>query len=130
MSRVRTPCLLKVLRNKFFGLNHTTPQTHYRAAHVPKNLSEGKNMVVKVQLPYNLVMNRPEPGAGPLFVYNKKRDFVCQIRREDGAAAYDHISSVIATKGVGGAKAYFAAELKRRDELVIKVSEVLAEQPF
>ncbi|KAG5729442.1 Ankyrin-2 [Termitomyces sp. T112] len=116
----------EVLRNKFFGLNHTTPQTHYRAAHVSKNLSEGKNMVVKVQLPYNLVMNRPEPGAGPLFVYNKKRDFVCRIRREDGAAAYDRISSVIATKGVGGAKAYFAAELKRRDELVIKATCIIS----
>jgi hypothetical protein len=30
----------------------------------------------------------------------------------------------------GGAKAYFAAELKSKDELVVKVSEVLAEQPF
>jgi hypothetical protein len=31
---------------------------------------------------------------------------------------------------VGGAKAYFAAELKSKDELLVKVSEVLAEQPF
>ncbi|KAG6860223.1 hypothetical protein C0995_015620 [Termitomyces sp. Mi166 len=99
------------LRNQFFGVQHTTPQTHYRAAHVPKNLTEAKNMVIQ------------EPGAGPLFAYNKKRDFVCRIRREDGIAAYDRISSVIATKGAGGAKAYFATELKRKDELLIKLSE-------
>ncbi|KAG6877910.1 hypothetical protein C0993_002396 [Termitomyces sp. T159_Od127] len=120
----------EVLRNRFFGVNDTTPQTHYRSGHVPKHLNEAKNMVVKVQLPYNLMRSKPEIGAGPLFVYTKKRDFVCRIRREDGAASYNRISNVVAEKGVGGGKAYFAAELKTKDELVIKVSEVLAEQPF
>ncbi|KAG6879271.1 hypothetical protein C0992_003946 [Termitomyces sp. T32_za158] len=120
----------EVLRNQFFGVNNTTPQTHYRSGYAPKHLTETKNMVVKVQMPYNLMKNKPEIGAGPLYVYTKKRDFVCWIRQEDGAAAYDRVSRVIAQKGVGGGKAYFAAELKRKDELVIKVSEVLAEQPF
>jgi hypothetical protein len=31
---------------------------------------------------------------------------------------------------VGGAKVYFAAEVKNKDELLVKVLEVLAEQPF
>lgn len=55
---------------------------------------------------------------------------MCAVRRSDGPTAYDRISNVIRTRGVGGAKAYFAAELKSKDELVVKVSEVLAEQPF
>jgi hypothetical protein len=33
-------------------------------------------------------------------------------------------------EGQDGAKAYFAAELKNQDELIVKVSEVLAVQPF
>ncbi|KAG6907547.1 hypothetical protein DXG01_008533 [Tephrocybe rancida] len=120
----------QVLQNQFFGVDHTTPDTHYRSSHVPKNLEQAKNIIIKIQQAYNLAKNRPEPGAGPLLVYTKKRDFVCRIRREDTPAAYDRISSTIAAKGVGGAKAYFAAELKSKDELAVKVSEVLAEQPF
>ncbi|KAG6817208.1 hypothetical protein H0H87_011566 [Tephrocybe sp. NHM501043] len=120
----------QVLQNKFFGVDDHRPDTHYRSAHVPKNLEESKNIVIKVQLPYNLVKDKPEPGAGSLLVYTKKRDFVCTIRREDGPSAYDRIANAVVTKGVGGAKAYFAAELKSKDELVVKVSQILAEQPF
>ena len=63
-------------------------------------------------------------------VQNKKRDFVCHVRRQDGTTAYDRIAKVVREQGVGGAKAYFAAELDGRDRLVVKVGEVLAEQPF
>jgi hypothetical protein len=38
----------------------------------------------------------------------------------DNTAGYDRVSQVIRNQGVGGAKAYFTAEL------VVKVSEVLA----
>jgi hypothetical protein len=104
-----------------------TPERHYRAAHVPKS-SEPKRLIIKVQIPYT------GPGGpastGPLLVYTKKRDFVCHIRRMDSTAGYDRVSQVIRNQGVGGAKAYFAAELKGADELVVKVSEVLATQPF
>ena len=62
-------------------------------------------------------------------VYTKKRDFVCQIHRHDGPKAYDELAKIIVEKGVGGCKAYFTADLKSRDELVVK-TEVLAEQPF
>jgi hypothetical protein len=87
-----------------------------------------KAMVIKVQVPYT------GPGGPrshmPMMVYNKGRDFQCQISRQEGAAAYDRIGQVVRTQGVGGAKAYFAAELKSWDELVIKVGDVLAEQPW
>ncbi|KAF8814880.1 ankyrin [Phlegmacium glaucopus] len=121
----------KELTNAFFGINTPTPETHHRTAHTPKHIdSKSKNLVIKMQVPYNMITNKPAPGAGPFLVYTKKRDFVCRIYRNDGPEAYDQISQLILQKGVGGSKAYFAAELKSRDELVVKISEVLAEQPF
>ncbi|GLB45723.1 putative ankyrin repeats [Lyophyllum shimeji] len=121
----------KELTNKFFGISEPTPDTHHRSAHIPKGLSsESKKIIIKVQMPYDLALNRPMPGAGPFFIYTKKRDFVCQVNRHDGPSEYDRLAKVIQTKGVGGAKAYFSAELRSKDELVVKISEVLAEQPF
>ncbi|KAJ6632557.1 hypothetical protein B0H10DRAFT_2427203 [Mycena sp. CBHHK59/15] len=99
-----------------------------RAAHTPKNLDETKSIVVKVQVPYS--GNPHAQSTGDLLVYTKKRDFACTIRRSDARADYDRISEVVRAKGVGGAKAYFAAELESREKLVVKVSEVLAEQPW
>ncbi|KAK7028323.1 hypothetical protein R3P38DRAFT_2935392 [Favolaschia claudopus] len=101
-----------------------------RAAHTPKNLDRGehKSLVIKVQVPYT-----GDPSivsTTPLMVYTKKRDFACAIRRSDAPAEYDRISHVVRTEGVGGAKAYFAAELESKDKLLVKVSEVLAEQPW
>ncbi|KIM85894.1 hypothetical protein PILCRDRAFT_86645 [Piloderma croceum F 1598] len=73
--------------------------------HVPKS-SEPKHLVIKVHIPYT---DHGGPAStGPLLVSHK----------------------VIRNQWVGGAKAYFAAELKGADELVVKVSEVLATQPF
>jgi hypothetical protein len=121
----------KNLVPNFLGISRSTPDSHYRSAHVPKGLSsESKKLVIKVQVPYNMLTNKPQAGSETLFIYSKERDFVCRVNREDGPAAYDRITRVIQSKGVGGAKAYFAAELKSKDELVVKISEVLAEQPF
>ncbi|KAF8639288.1 hypothetical protein AX17_001599 [Amanita inopinata Kibby_2008] len=109
------------------------PQSHARAAHVPKNLStkDKKDIVVKIQLPYDLELNQPSRSfTGDLLIYTKKRDFVCTVRKHDCPDAYDAVTRKILDKGVGGSKAYFAAELKSKDELVVKVAEVLAEQPF
>jgi hypothetical protein len=104
-----------------------TPERHFRSSHTPKSC-EPKRLIIKVQIPYT------GPGGpaskSPLLVYTKKRDFVCQIRRVDDISGYDRISQVVRSQGVGGAKAYFAAELKSADELVVKVSEILATQPF
>ncbi|KAJ7675485.1 ankyrin repeat-containing domain protein [Mycena rosella] len=100
-----------------------------RAAHTPKNLDhESKTLVLKVQVPYT--GSSEIRSTGNLLLYTKKRDFACTIRRSDSPAAYDRISEVVRTKGVGGAKAYFAAELESKEKLVVKVSEVLAEQPW
>lgn len=113
-----------------------TPESHHRGAHTPKSLSsESKSIVIKVQVPFNFEDDkRPLSeeclNMGDLLIYTKKRDFVCVIQRMENVVAYDRISRVVKTCGVGGAKAYFAAELKMKDELVVKVSEVLAEQPF
>ncbi|KAJ7021468.1 ankyrin repeat-containing domain protein, partial [Mycena alexandri] len=100
-----------------------------RAAHTPKNLDhESKTLVVKVQVPYT--GNLKIRSTGDLLLYTKKRDFACTIRRADGPAEYDRISEVVRTKGAGGAKAYFAAELESKEKLVVKISEALAEQPW
>lgn len=100
-----------------------------RAAHTPKNLDrESKTLVLKVQVPYT--GNPAIASTGNLLLYTKKRDFACSIRRADAPTDYDRISQIVKTKGVGGAKAYFAAELESKDKLVVKVSEVLAEQPW
>ncbi|KAJ7911586.1 hypothetical protein B0H13DRAFT_2009257 [Mycena leptocephala] len=100
-----------------------------RLAHTPKNLDrEAKTLVLKVQVPYT--GNRKVDSTGELLLYTKKRDFACTIRRSDEPDEYDRISQVVRTKGVGGVKAYFAAELESKDKLVVKVSEVLAEQPW
>ncbi|PBK89281.1 hypothetical protein ARMGADRAFT_1015455 [Armillaria gallica] len=110
-----------------------TPQSHHHLghAHTPKNLSADspKSIVIKVQVPFDLSSYK-RMLDGDILVYTKKRDFVCKIRRVDGPEEYDRISQVVMTKGVGGAKAYFAAELRGKTVLIVKVSEVLAEQPF
>ncbi|KAF7370930.1 hypothetical protein MSAN_00727000 [Mycena sanguinolenta] len=104
-------------------------KTQTRGVHVPKNIKrESKTLVIKVQVPY--FEDAQTAGTGNLLVYNKKRDFACSIRRSDAPADYDRLSLAVKTKGVGGKKAYFAAELESKDKLVVKVSEILAEQPW
>ena len=109
-----------------------TPSRHHRSSHIPKGLSsDSKNFVIKVQVPFDLLKGTSVGSShGNLLIYSKNRSFVCSVRRSDGPTAYDQISKIVRTKGVGGAKAYFAAELKSKEELLVKVSEVLAEQPF
>ena len=104
-----------------------TPERHTRGPRAPKS-SEPKSMIIKVQVPY-LGPDTPV-GTGDLMVYTKKRDFVCQIKRADKPAEYDRISQVVRSQGVGSAKAYFSAELVNKDELIVKVPEVLATQPW
>lgn len=96
-----------------------TPECHSRGPVAPK-FTKSKSMVIKVQVPL-------DPGFGDLLIYTKKRDFFCQIRRVDKPAEY---GQVVRDQGVGGVKAYFNAELVNRDELVVKVSEILATQPW
>ena len=94
-----------------------------------------KQAVIKVQLPFAGHEASPKQQAdaeqrGNCLVYTKKRDFVCQFRQIDNCNAWEPLIKVIKTKGVGGLKAYFAADIRSEDEIVLKVSEVLAEQSF
>ncbi|THU90565.1 ankyrin [Dendrothele bispora CBS 962.96] len=123
---------LSSLSRQLMGYDEApTPERNFRGAQVPK-LASMKNLIIKVQVPWMETPSggQPAPGNGPLAVYTKKRDFVCCIKRNEQANAYDQISKVVKTKGHRGSKAYFAAELRSKDELVVKISEVLAEQPF
>jgi len=83
-----------------------------------------KKKIIKVQVP-------AIPGSNAqLLVYDAKRELLCYILRGDAPAAYDRLTEVVQSKGTFGLKAYLVAELKSKDELVIKIDEVLAEQPF
>ncbi|KAF7293229.1 hypothetical protein HMN09_01201100 [Mycena chlorophos] len=114
------------------GCRTDTPEEKAAAA-TPKNLDrrrgQAKNIVIKVQVPFTGTYP-VERSTGDLMVYTKKRDFSCSIRRQDCPEAYEEISEVIRTKSARGAKAYFTAELQSKDKLVVKISDVLAEQPW
>jgi len=112
------------------ALGLATPATRPLRPGFTKNEAENKSMVIKIQVPVGLDNSPISSALGELFVYNKKRDFVCTVARASNSAAYDAIVQIVRSRGVGGAKAYFAAELKNPDQLVVKISEVLAEQPF
>ncbi|KAI0823957.1 ankyrin [Trametes gibbosa] len=103
-----------------------------RSMHVPHiRPGETKKMIIKVQVPFDMERGTAhEAEAGDLMIFDRKRSLVCRIRREDNQEGYLRISRVVRQKGVGGAKAYFSAEMTRSDRLIVKVSEVLAEQTF
>ncbi|KZT67860.1 hypothetical protein DAEQUDRAFT_672474 [Daedalea quercina L-15889] len=118
------------LKRQAFGIpTNPQPRTHNRGAHAPHvRPGQPKAMVIKAQVPYT--GSAPTMRSGPMVVYDKKRELVCVLEASGNEDAYMRIATTVWTKGVGGAKAYFPAELKSKDELVIKVGEVLAEQPF
>jgi hypothetical protein len=83
-----------------------------------------KKKIIKVQVPRT-------PGSDThIMVYDAKRELLCYILRGDAPTAYDRLTELVRSKGAFGLKAYLVAELKSKDELVIKIDEVLAEQPF
>ncbi|KIY44237.1 hypothetical protein FISHEDRAFT_52392 [Fistulina hepatica ATCC 64428] len=114
---------LAPLSRAWVGLPDQTPipEAHRRHAHVPMG---PKGVVIKVQVPFD------NGGRNPVMVYTRKRDLVCSVRYQDMPAAYDRLRNAVRTHGVEGAKAYFVAQLKDENELVIKISQVLAVQPF
>jgi hypothetical protein len=64
-----------------------------------------------------------------MLVYTQKRDFSCILQREDGQREWDRLCDVIWKQTVSALKGYFILDIKRRDKLVVKVSEPLATQP-
>ena len=86
------------------------------------NVRDGRNMVLKIQVPMQ--------GDGGMFVYNKKRSFECYLEYDKNPVAYARIKVMVGEKGIGGLKAYFAAELRSKDELAINVAECLPESRF
>ncbi len=108
------------------------PARNSRSVHIPR-ISPGqtKQMIIKVQVPMDVEAGLPsDKHVGNLLVYDKKRSLVCRIRKCDNPEGYMRLSEAVRTQGVMGAKAYFSAEMKSPDVLVVKVSEVLAEQAF
>ena len=89
-----------------------------------KPMEHSKKIIIKVQTP------GVSASIAPMLVYDAKRQLVCNLLREDAPAQYDRLAEVVRSKGTFGLKAYFAADLKSKDELIIKIDEVLAEQPF
>ncbi|KAF9474577.1 hypothetical protein BDN70DRAFT_842083 [Pholiota conissans] len=87
-----------------------------------KPLDYPKDIVIKVQI----AMSR----GSPMMIYTKRKDFLCHVRRSDAPRDFDIVENVVMTKGFSGLKAYFAATLKSENELVVKIADVLAEQPF
>ncbi|KZV63781.1 hypothetical protein PENSPDRAFT_657035 [Peniophora sp. CONT] len=114
-------------RESVLGMHEVIPHSHLPTAHQPKKFP--KSLLVKIQVPYSGSPTNAAVPGGNFMVYSKGRDFVAQIRREDAPAGYDQMFEVISTKGPGGAKGYFLAELKSATELVVK-TQILAEQPF
>ncbi|KAJ7153701.1 hypothetical protein C8R46DRAFT_912265 [Mycena filopes] len=100
-----------------------------RLARVSKKIARGPlSMKIKVQIPDWEAAPASEPGD--LLVYTKKRRLVCTVRHEDDPSEYDRIAHVIRTKGTQAAKAYFMAELQHASCLVVRISHLLAEQPW
>jgi hypothetical protein len=83
-----------------------------------------KKKVIKVQL------SAMGSTKGPMLVYDSKRELVCHLWRDDAPAAFDQLCELIQSRGTFGLKAYLAADLRSKDELVIKIDDVLAEQRF
>ncbi|TFK27873.1 hypothetical protein FA15DRAFT_118555 [Coprinopsis marcescibilis] len=105
--------------------------SHLRASNVPDDIpSGGKQFVIKIQAPNAVYAPAPDGSYMGLYVYTWKRDFVCSIRRDTSPADYDRLTNIIRQNPPSYQKVYFAATLKSPQELVIKVSEVLADQPW
>ena len=108
------------------------PARNSRSVQIPE-IPEGetKKIIVKIQVPYNVVLGGPtREELGDMLVFDRRRTIVCRIRKVDDPDAYMRISRTIRAKGLAGCKAYFPAEMRRTDELVVKIAEMLAEQTF
>ena len=86
------------------------------------NVRDGRNMVLKIQA--------PSDGNRSMFVCNKKQSFECLLEYNRNPVAYERIKKMVNEKGIGGMRAFFAAELRSKDELAINIAECLPEARF
>ncbi|TEB11612.1 hypothetical protein FA13DRAFT_1722032 [Coprinellus micaceus] len=94
------------------------PMGQMRGNQAPTNLpASGKQAVVKIQIPP--VLKNPDGSYNDMMVYTA----------ETGLRLHGFYD-VIRTKTISQLKGYFSAEIKSRDEFAVKVSEVLASQPW
>ncbi|KAI0648656.1 ankyrin [Trametes meyenii] len=118
---------------QMLGHPNTGRPSHNNAGVAIPHIQRGQTraLIIKVQIPFDVRTGRGQENAvDDLMVYDKRRTLVCRVRRADNPDGYARITQVVRAKGFMGAKAYFSAEMKSADELVVKVSEVLAEQAF
>ncbi|KAK0200588.1 hypothetical protein DFS33DRAFT_1508896, partial [Desarmillaria ectypa] len=107
-------------------------QRKTRYVRIPKATAEGtsKPLIIKIQAVVDLKTFEPLPGEHDFFVYTKKRDPVCKIRKDDNGIRYDKIAKVLREKGVKGTAMCLAAELRSQELLAVKTSYILEVQPF
>ncbi|OSC98047.1 ankyrin [Trametes coccinea BRFM310] len=108
------------------------PKRTLRTVHIP-NIPSGqsKKFIIKVQVPFDVTNpDAVDAEVGDLMVYDKRRDLVCRIRRQDCEEGYLRLSRTVRRRGLNGLKAYFSAEMHSPDELGVNVSKVLPEQDF
>ncbi|KAI0270593.1 ankyrin [Gloeopeniophorella convolvens] len=103
------------------GFRPAASERRQRVFNLPSEFP--KKMIIKVQI-------SPTSSTMPSLVYDSKRQLACQLNREDSPEVFDRMTEIVRTKGFSGLKAYFAADLRNEDELVIKVDDILGEQPF
>ncbi|KAJ3548490.1 hypothetical protein NMY22_g1242 [Coprinellus aureogranulatus] len=100
-----------------------------RANQAPSNMpAGGKRAVVKIQIPP--ILKRPDGSYNDMMVYTQKRDFSCMVRRHDCPQEFDRVYDVIKNKTPTGLKGYFVAEIRSREEFAVKITDVLASQPW
>lgn len=128
-SRFSLP-LAALQRGQFAGLpTEPVPLSQMRTNQAPSKIpAGGKRTVVKIQVPP--VLRNEDGSYNNLMVYTQKRDFSCMVRRQDCPKEFDRVYEVIKNKTISGLKGYFSAEIQSRDEFAVKVSEVLASQPW
>jgi hypothetical protein len=86
----------------------------------------GKTFIVKVQIPTT-------PGAeqhAGMLVYNKSREFACNILPTDQRKQFGILEKKIRESGWMGIKGYFMSMLVDEQTLKIKAKDILAAQPW
>ncbi len=115
------------LARAYSGYPTPPPPDRILASMVKPQLAGGetRKLIVKIQVPIYI---KRTAEIGDILVHDKKHSIVCRLRHRDDPETYQRLCDVVHEKGFNKAKAYFAAKLISRDALMVKVSDVMAEQ--